>query len=157
MYGGLLSGLKMSSSKNRGKKRKLNETIGGEPNAEKASAVAPIWTHWLMKSEPESRIEKGIDMKFSFADLKAMPNSTSCWDGVRNYQARNFMRDMRAGQLAFFYHSNTRPPGVIGIVEVVREAYTDHTQFDKKDPHFDPAATKVRDQVLFLRSFIAII
>ena len=54
------------------------------------------------------------------------------------------MRDMRVGQLAFFYHSNTKPPGVVGIVEIVREAYTDHTQFDRKDPHYDPAATKVR-------------
>lgn len=103
--------------------------------------VAPI-TNWLMKSEPESRIEKGIDIKFSFDDLKAMPDSTSCWDGVRNYQARNFMRDMRVGQSAFFYHSNTKPPGIVGIVEIVREAYPDHTQFDKKDPHYDPAATK---------------
>jgi predicted RNA-binding protein with PUA-like domain len=135
----------MAANKSRGRKRKLDVTNSVDEKIVKTDTVATSpYTHWLMKSEPESRIEKGVDMKFSFEDLKAMPDSTSCWDGVRNYQARNFMRDMKVGQLAFFYHSNTRPPGIVGIVEIVREAYTDYTQFDSKDPHYDPAATKVR-------------
>jgi predicted RNA-binding protein with PUA-like domain len=85
--------------------------------------------YWLLKSEPET---------FSFDDLWNSPGHTSHWDGVRNYQARNFMRDeMKKGDLAFFYHSGAEP-GIIGIVEVVREGYPDHTAVDPKDPHYDP-------------------
>ena len=86
--------------------------------------------YWLMKSEPD---EFGID------DLKASPRKTAHWDGVRNYQARNMMRnEMKVGDQAFFYHSNTKVPGIAGIMEVVREGYVDHTAFDPKDPHYDP-------------------
>lgn len=86
--------------------------------------------HWLLKSEPDV---------FSFADLWAAPRRTTCWDGVRNYQARNTLRDeMRRGDLAFYYHSNADPTGIAGICEVVREGYPDHTAFDPKDPHHDP-------------------
>ena len=64
------------------------------------------------------------------------------WDGIRNYQARNFMRDdMMPGDLAFFYHSNAKPPGIAGIVEIVRPGYPDHTQFDPDDKHYDPKST----------------
>jgi len=85
---------------------------------------------WLLKSEPDV---------FSFADLVAAPRKTTCWDGVRNYQARNTLRDqMKRGDLAFFYHSNADPAGVAGICEVVREGYPDHTAFDPRDPHHDP-------------------
>ncbi|XP_021152537.1 thymocyte nuclear protein 1 isoform X2 [Columba livia] len=76
------------------------------------------YCHWLLKSEPESRLEKGVDVKFSIDDLKAQPNQTTHWDGVRNYQARNFLRAMKLGQQAFFYHSNCKEPGVVGIVKV---------------------------------------
>ncbi|KAH1175565.1 hypothetical protein KIL84_008439 [Mauremys mutica] len=100
------------------------------------------YSHWLMKSEPESRFEKGVDVKFGIEDLKAQPNQTACWDGVRNYQARNFMRDMKVGQEAFFYHSNCKEPGIAGIIKIVKEAYPDYTQFDKKDPHYDSSSTK---------------
>ncbi|XP_078478870.1 thymocyte nuclear protein 1 [Lampetra planeri] len=93
-----------------------------------------------MKSEPESRLENGIDVRFGIEDLKTLPNQTSCWDGVRNYQARNFMRQMKEGQLAFFYHSNCKEPGIVGIIKIVRESYVDHTQFDKKDVHFDASS-----------------
>jgi predicted RNA-binding protein with PUA-like domain len=63
----------------------------------------------------------------------------TCWDGVRNYQARNFMRDdMRVGDRVLFYHSNAQPMGIYGVAEVVREAYPDHTAFDPADPHYDP-------------------
>lgn len=86
--------------------------------------------YWLMKSEPD---EFGID------DLANAPEQTAHWDGVRNYQARNMMRDqMKRGDQAFFYHSNTKVPGVVGIMEIAREGYVDHTAFDRDDPHFDP-------------------
>jgi predicted RNA-binding protein with PUA-like domain len=86
--------------------------------------------YWLVKSEPEA---------FSFDDLLAAPGRTTCWDGVRNYQARNSMRDgMRVGDLVFFYHSNAEPAAIVGVCEVVRDAYPDHTAFDPADPHFDP-------------------
>lgn len=85
---------------------------------------------WLLKSEPG---------EFSIDDLCASPERTTCWDGVRNYQARNFMRDeMKKGDLAFFYHSNCAEPGIAGIVSVAQEAYPDHTAFDPNDKHFDP-------------------
>ena len=86
--------------------------------------------HWLMKSEPDV---------FGIDDLAKAPRKTTHWDGVRNYQARNFMRDgMRVGDLAFFYHSNCEEPAIAGLVEIVRAGYPDHTAFDAKDPHFDP-------------------
>lgn len=86
--------------------------------------------YWLMKSEPNA---------FSFDDLKRSDQQTTHWDGVRNYQARNMMRDqMRIGDLIFFYHSNCKPPGIVGVAKVVSEAYPDHTAFDPDDHHFDP-------------------
>lgn len=86
--------------------------------------------YWLMKSEPEA---------FSIDDLARAPKKTTCWDGVRNYQARNMLRDeMKKGDLAFFYHSNCEVPGIVGAVEIAREGYPDHTAFDPDDHHFDP-------------------
>lgn len=85
--------------------------------------------HWLFKSEPDT---------FSIDALAARPARTSHWDGVRNFQARNMMRDeMKRGDLGFFYHSSCADPGVVGIVEVVREAYPDHTAFDSGSACFD--------------------
>ncbi|TRY62859.1 hypothetical protein TCAL_07258 [Tigriopus californicus] len=100
------------------------------------------FSFWLLKSEPESRLENGVDLKFGLEDLKKEPNQTACWDGVRNYQARNFMRSMRLGQKGFFYHSNCKVPGIAGLVKIVKESYVDHTQFDKKDPHYDPKSSQ---------------
>ena len=86
--------------------------------------------HWLMKSEPN---EFGID------DLRRRKGKIEPWDGVRNYQARNMIRDqMRKGDLAFFYHSNCDVPGIVGIMKVSRESYPDPTAFDPLDKHFDP-------------------
>ena len=86
--------------------------------------------YWLMKSEPS---EFGID------DLARRPKRTEPWDGVRNYQARNMMRDeMKKGDLAFFYHSACAEPGIVGIMKVVREGYPDPTAFDPEDKHYDP-------------------
>ncbi|MGB0330939.1 MAG: EVE domain-containing protein [Planctomycetota bacterium] len=87
-------------------------------------------SYWLMKSEPDV---------YSYAHLEAAPQQTTLWDGVRNYQARNMMRDeMKVGDLILYYHSNTKPPGVAGVARVVKEGYPDPTQFDPKDSHFDP-------------------
>ncbi len=86
--------------------------------------------YWLVKSEPDV---------FSFDDLLARPKRTTHWDGVRNYQARNTMRDdMKKGDLVFFYHSSADPTEIAGIAEVVREGYPDPTALDPKDSHFDP-------------------
>ncbi|XP_029811891.1 thymocyte nuclear protein 1 isoform X2 [Suricata suricatta] len=78
--------------------------------------------------------------QFSIEDLKAQPKQTTCWDGVRNYQARNFLRAMKLEQEAFFYHSNCKEPGIAGLVKIVKEAYPDHTQFEKNSPHYDPSS-----------------
>lgn len=88
--------------------------------------------HWLMKSEPDA---------FSIDDLKNSPGGTAPWDGVRNYQARNFMREMSPGDLAFFYHSSCARPGIVGIMEVVRRAYPDSTAFDPGEDHYDPKSS----------------
>lgn len=82
-------------------------------------------SYYLFKSEPESRIQKGQEMKYSIDDLAGEKDATSYWDGVRNYEARNVMKTMSVGELGFFYHSNTRKsrPGIVGIVKVVKEAY----------------------------------
>ena len=125
-------------------KRKTDSKDSTESSNKKSVNSETEFSHWLMKSEPETRMENGVDMKFGIDDLIACPDSTSCWDGVRNYSARNHMRSMKVGQQAFFYHSNTKPPGIIGIVDIVKESYVDHTQFDPKDPHYDPKSKKVR-------------
>src|SRR5690606_17251109 len=88
--------------------------------------------HWLMKSEPET---------FSIADLARRPRRTEHWDGVRTYQARNYMREMRRGDQAYFYHSNCATPGIAGIVEIAREAYPDFTALDPESPYHDPRST----------------
>ncbi|HXE59238.1 MAG TPA: EVE domain-containing protein [Gemmatimonadaceae bacterium] len=85
---------------------------------------------WLVKSEPNA---------FSWQDLWTAPRRTTCWDGVRNFQARNFLRDdMQVGDPVFFYHSSADPTAIMGICEVVRAGYPDDTAFDKKSGHFDP-------------------
>ena len=86
--------------------------------------------YWLMKSEPST---------FGIDDLKNRPQQTEPWDGVRNYQARNFMRDdMKKGDRVFFYHSNCAEPGIVGIMTVASEPYPDPTAFDPEDDHYDP-------------------
>ena len=82
---------------------------------------------WLMKSEPDV---------YGIEHLKA--EETTLWDGIRNYQARNFMRSMQVGDRAFFYHSNAKPPGVVGLMEVIETGLTDPSQFDPSNKYFDP-------------------
>lgn len=85
---------------------------------------------WLFKSEAEA---------FSISDLERCPGKTTCWDGIRNYQVRNFLRDQVAvGDLVFFYHSSAEPSAVVGTAQVVRAGYPDHTAFEKGHVHFDP-------------------
>jgi len=89
--------------------------------------------YWLFKTEPGC---------FSFDDLKARPNMTEPWDGVRNYQARNFLRDLiKPGDGVLFYHSNITEPAVVGLAEVVREGYPDFTALNPESDHFDPKAS----------------
>ena len=90
--------------------------------------------YWLMKSEPDA---------FSIEDLKNRPKKTEHWDGVRNYQTRNFMRDeMKKGDMVLFYHSSCKDVGVAGIAKVVKESYPDHTQFDPNSKYFDAKASE---------------
>ncbi len=106
--------------------------------------------YWLFKSEPDA---------FSIDDLKAMKGKKDHWDGIRNYQARNLMRDdMKKGDLGFFYHSSCKVPGIVGTVEVVREAYPDYTALDPESKYYDPKASEenprwVMVDVKFKRKF----
>jgi len=105
--------------------------------------------YWLMKSEPSV---------FSIHDLARARDQVTSWDGVRNYQARNYMRAMEVGDGVLFYHSNADPPAVAGLAEVVRKAYADHTAFDPKDKHYDPKSTPDQPiwdmvEIRFVRAF----
>lgn len=88
--------------------------------------------YWLLKTEPET---------FGLAHLKQRPKQTEHWDGVRNFQARNFIRTMELGDLAFLYHSSCAVPGIVAIIEVVRAAYPDFTAWDSESAHPDPRST----------------
>ena len=90
--------------------------------------------YWLVKTEPDA---------FSIQDLAKSPGRTTYWDGVRNYQARNILRDqMKLGDRVLIYHSSTDPTAIVGIAKVIKEGYPDHTAWDKKSPHYDPDSTK---------------
>ncbi len=89
--------------------------------------------YWLLKSEPST---------FSIEDLARAPKRTTCWEGVRNYQARNFLQAMAVGDSAFFYHSNADPPAIVGLVEVVRAAYPDHFAWRPDSRYFDEKSSK---------------
>jgi predicted RNA-binding protein with PUA-like domain len=89
--------------------------------------------YWLFKSEPDA---------FSIDDLANMPKQTEHWDGIRNYQARNFLRDqVKLGDLVFIYHSSCKDVGIVGLAEVVKGGYVDHTQFDPEAKYYDPKST----------------
>ncbi|HTP97718.1 MAG TPA: EVE domain-containing protein [Casimicrobiaceae bacterium] len=89
--------------------------------------------YWLMKSEPD---------EFSIDDLVRAPRQTTSWFGVRNYQARNYMRGMKVGERALFYHSSCPEPGIAGVVEIAKLAHPDATQFDRKSPYYDAKSTR---------------
>lgn len=108
--------------------------------------------YWLFKSEPEV---------YSIDDLKK--EKSAYWEGIRNYQARNLLRDtVKKGDLVFFYHSNASPPGIAGIAEVVKEGYPDHTQFDENEKYYDPKSKKTEPRwfmvdVKFIKKFKTLI
>ncbi|CCD29996.1 Putative uncharacterized protein [Candidatus Glomeribacter gigasporarum BEG34] len=91
--------------------------------------------YWLLKSEPES---------FSIDDLRQKPNGIDAWDGIRSYQARNFLKTMQLGDLAFFYRSSCPVPGIVGTVKVVKTAYPDKTAWNPNEAHYDPKSTPER-------------
>ncbi len=89
--------------------------------------------YWLLKTEPDA---------FSLADLQAAPNSTTVWDGVRNYQARNFIRDgMQVGDKAFIYHSSCKVPAIVGVATISKGPFADPAQYDASSDYYDPKAT----------------
>ena len=98
--------------------------------------------YWLIKSEPDA---------FSIDDLKNAPGKKTHWDGIRNYQARNFMRDgMQVGDGILFYHSNTKVPGIVGLATVASPAYPDDTQFDPKSDYHDPKSTRENPRCIII-------
>jgi predicted RNA-binding protein with PUA-like domain len=113
--------------------------------------------YWLLKAEPLPRYENGVNVAFSISDLRACTEPEP-WSGVRNPQARNNMQAMRKGDLGFFYHSNAKPSGIVGILRVVEEAKVDETAFDPKDPYYDKKSDKENPKwycvgVEFVREF----
>ncbi|MBD2111876.1 EVE domain-containing protein [Nodosilinea sp. FACHB-141] len=107
--------------------------------------------YWLMKSEPDA---------YSIEDLRR--DRTEVWDGVRNYQARNFIASMAIGDKAFFYHSNTKPPGIVGLMEVVEINVVDPTQFDRESKYYDPKSLREKPRwhtvtVGYLETFKSVI
>ncbi|KAI0008260.1 PUA-like domain-containing protein [Xylariaceae sp. FL0662B] len=108
-----------------------NDTVGSSSSAERS--------YWLMKAEPDSRLENGVDVKFSIDDL-ASCTEPEPWDGIRNYVARNNLRVMKKGELAFFYQSNCKEPGIVGTMEIVQEHSPDLSAHDPKAPYYDPSS-----------------
>ncbi|KAI1378109.1 DUF55-domain-containing protein [Hypoxylon crocopeplum] len=96
-------------------------------------------SYWLMKAEPESRFENGVDVRFSIDDL-ASRTEPEPWDGIRNYVARNNLRAMKKGEIAFFYHSNCKEPGIVGTMEIVQEHSPDLSAHDPKLPYYDASS-----------------
>lgn len=114
--------------------KRTKETSETKRSTKKTAQASSQSRCWLVKSEPDV---------FSIDDLAKSPNQTTFWDGVRNYQARNTLRDeMQIGDWVLFYHSNADPPGIAGICKVVRTGYPDHTAWDPSDPHYDPKSKK---------------
>ena len=94
--------------------------------------------YWIIKSEPNQRLVKGVDVSYSLSQLMSEPGQTTSWDGVRNHDTKMKMLSMKVGDLAFFYHSSCRDPGFVGLVTVVKPSYPDPSQFDLTSPYYDP-------------------
>ncbi|GAA5929045.1 EVE domain-containing protein [Sporobolomyces koalae] len=102
-----------------------------------STSTSDTYRHWLIKAEPDSRIEKGVDVKFSIDDFEKC--KVSSWEGVRNHQAKNYLKtQMKNDHLCLFYASNCKVPGVTGIAKVVKEGYPDHNAWDERHPYYDP-------------------
>ncbi|GAA5989615.1 hypothetical protein JCM5350_003194 [Sporobolomyces pararoseus] len=111
------------------------------PPRASTSSETPVYTHWLIKAEPDSRIEKGVDVKFSIDDFEKC--KVSSWEGVRNHQAKNYLKtQMKLSHLCLFYASNCKTPGITGIAKVVKEGYPDFNSWDRKHPYYDPKSKK---------------
>ncbi|PTB67693.1 DUF55-domain-containing protein [Trichoderma citrinoviride] len=124
-----------------------SRAVSEDPDVESIPTINPDaprhegeW-YWLMKAEPETRLENGIDVSFSIDDLRAKDKPEG-WDGIRAYAARNHMRNMNAGDKAFFYHSNCKEPGIAGIMEIVKEFSEDSNARRPGTPYFDPQSSK---------------
>ncbi|KAI0533186.1 PUA-like domain-containing protein [Xylaria digitata] len=134
----------LKSGKAKAIQKAYTKSTGTKPvNTSKAnddgkSTPSDRW-YWLMKAEPESRFENGVDVKFSIDDLasKTVPEP---WDGIRAYAARNNLRSMKKGELAFFYHSNCKEPGLVGTMEIVQEHSPDLSAHDSEAPYYDPSS-----------------
>ncbi|KAI1271884.1 DUF55-domain-containing protein [Xylaria sp. FL0933] len=129
-----------TSVKKRGKTA-ATKANSDEKTATKTTPQKPSderW-YWLMKAEPESRFENGVDVRFSIDDLAAKTEPEP-WDGIRAYAARNNLRSMKKGELAFFYHSNCKEPGLVGTMEIVQEHSPDLSAHDPKAPYYDPSS-----------------
>ncbi|OJI81280.1 hypothetical protein ABZX51_010522 [Aspergillus tubingensis] len=131
----------------RGRPRKTPVENGTEPTSSTTKTETVDTTpfegrsYWLMKAEPDSRLEKGVDVKFSIDDLAARKEPEP-WDGVRNPVAQKHIRDMKKGDLAFFYHSNCKVPGIAGIMEIVKEHSPDESAFDPAHPYYDEKSNR---------------
>ncbi|QYT01618.1 EVE domain-containing protein [Trichoderma simmonsii] len=126
---------------------KATRAVSEDPNIDSIPAKNPDaprhdgeW-YWLMKAEPETRFENGIDVRFSIDDLRAKEKPEG-WDGIRAYAARNHMRNMNQGDKAFFYHSNCKEPGIAGIMEIVKEFSEDKSARRPGTPYYDPQSSK---------------
>ncbi|KAL1854351.1 hypothetical protein VTK73DRAFT_8794 [Phialemonium thermophilum] len=132
------------------KQRTASKPADTRPSAQTTTASKPAQNgstqsgdgsrqYWLLKAEPETRLENGVDVRFSIDDLAAKTEPEP-WDGIRSYAARNHLRAMKKGDLAFFYHSNCKEPGIVGTMEIVREHSPDLSAHDPKAPYYDPSS-----------------
>ncbi|KAF2085079.1 DUF55-domain-containing protein, partial [Saccharata proteae CBS 121410] len=129
------------AKRGRGKATKTELEIEKVPVKQIAETAKKAY--WLMKAEPESRLENGVDVKFSIDDLAARAEPEP-WDGVRNHVAKKNMQAMQKGDLAFFYHSSCKEPGVVGIMEIVEGPQPDESAFDPNHPYYDPKSKRER-------------
>ncbi|KAB5536236.1 PUA-like domain-containing protein [Coniochaeta sp. 2T2.1] len=126
------------AAKNNAKPVKVKEDVESKDGVkEEDDTTDGLRQYWLMKAEPETRLEGGVDVRFSIDDLAAKTEPEP-WDGIRAYAARNNLRAMKKGDLAFFYHSNCKEPGIVGTMEIVEEHSPDLTAHDPKAPYYDP-------------------
>ncbi|KAJ2896109.1 DUF55-domain-containing protein [Zalerion maritima] len=128
---------KKTATKSKTKMAASSKPARATTTSASASSTGGGKQYWLLKAEPEPRYENGINVSFSIDDLAAC-TVPEPWDGIRNYVARNNLRSMSVGDLAFFYHSNCKTPGIVGVMEIVRPASPDQTAWDSKSAYYDP-------------------
>ncbi|RYP91155.1 hypothetical protein DL770_002717 [Monosporascus sp. CRB-9-2] len=135
--------MKETNKKPKPKEAKAQNSSSTTAPKSNGTANSSEKSYWLLKAEPGSRFENGTDVKFSIDDL-ASRTEPEPWDGIRNYVARNNLRAMKKGELAFFYHSNCKEPGIVGTMEIVQEHSPDLSAHDPKAPYYD-ASSKPED------------